>query len=222
MKISEELILRYYSGECSEEERQFVEKWLESSEDEPSKYSDEFISQIKEETWDKILSEKINREQIRSEVSQELPTVKGQKLTTKKDEKVVPMYKRIIRYAAVACLFIGTFFLGYIASPNAQADTIETSQQLTDVLHVYGGNDTYAKMDAARYRIKFEGTLSLYNGSQTPQQIVCGEQEFTLEPHRAYRLRGSDRKAYLAYESSDVYDDHITLSGGFSILKLND
>ncbi|MEM9830477.1 MAG: hypothetical protein AAF944_07550 [Bacteroidota bacterium] len=226
MNISKELILRYYSGKCSAEERQFVEKWLESSEDEPSKYSDELISQIKEETWGRILSEKLNRERIRSGVSPELSTLDDQKSTTRKGKKVILLYRRFSRYVAVACLAIGIFFAGHLSGRQSvsYAAEIKQGKQLTDVLYIYGGHGTYGQVDGSKYRLRFEGTLRLHNTAQASKQIVCGEQEFTVEPHRTYFLSGSDQDAQFTEEMNlpDAYDVFERLDGTFSIKGIYD
>ncbi|MGD1895052.1 MAG: hypothetical protein ACFB15_31220 [Cyclobacteriaceae bacterium] len=206
MIITKELLRRFHEGLCSEEERTAVEKWLRSTDDIPSvidiNYRREY-EESKEAIWEKI-----------TEMGPDLASSSSES----KRGKVVSLYQRISRYAAVACLIIG-ICIGYFASPpSAQADTVKKPKHLTDLLYIYGGNGAYTKMNATRYRVKFEGRLKLYNDADQPKQLVCGEQEFTLEPHRAYFLSGSNQNALLTKDQGQPY----SLEGDFSILELDD
>ncbi|MEM6841400.1 MAG: hypothetical protein AAF632_04185 [Bacteroidota bacterium] len=205
MKISRELLKKYAQGACTDEERAAVEAWLASEDTfEDTSYDAIFIPQK-----DSI------RENLLARLGGKWPS------STSESERarVVPLYQRLSRYAAAACVVIGTFFLGYFASPpSAQADTVKKPKHLTDLLYIYGGNGAYTKMNATRYRVKFEGRLKLYNDADQPKQLVCGEQEFTLEPHRAYFLSGSNQNALLTKDQGQPY----SLEGDFSILELDD
>ncbi|MEM9830349.1 MAG: hypothetical protein AAF944_06905 [Bacteroidota bacterium] len=202
MKITPQLLVRYQQNRCTPAEARAVEQWLRSADDEPSLLTEAQLARMQTEIWDTIS-----------------PEVLGSK-----SGKIIPWYQRSLRYAAAACLFIGTFFLGYFASPNAQADTVKKSKLLTDVLHVYGGDGTYGQVDGDRYRIKFEGKLKLYNSANQPKQIVCGEQEFTLDPHQGYYLSRSNTSPYLMNDKQLMggYDQQAKLVGGFSVLELSE
>ncbi|MEM6380573.1 MAG: hypothetical protein AAF705_20480, partial [Bacteroidota bacterium] len=142
-----------------------------------------------------------------------------------KSGKIVPWYKWGLRYAAAACVIIGTFFLGYFAAlPSAQADTVEKPKHLTDLLHVYGGDGTYGMVAGNRFRVKFEGSLRLYNGAQQIKQIVCGEQKFTLEPYETYYITGSTEKATLLGENQiyDIDHEEDELTRDFLVQRLDD
>ena len=48
MKISEALLKRFISGECTDEEKRFVENWLQSEETTDSGLSEKEISQMEQ------------------------------------------------------------------------------------------------------------------------------------------------------------------------------
>ncbi|MGD1890587.1 MAG: hypothetical protein ACFB15_08315 [Cyclobacteriaceae bacterium] len=104
------------------------------------------------------------------------------------------------------------------------ATEIKQGKQLTDVLYIYGGDGTYGQVDGSKYRLRFEGTLRLHNTAQASKQIVCGEQEFTVEPHRTYFLSGSAQDAQFTEEMNlpDAYDVFERLDGTFSIKGIYD
>ncbi|MEM9675599.1 MAG: hypothetical protein AAF992_23615 [Bacteroidota bacterium] len=203
MKMTNELLIKYAKGQCAPEEKGLVEAWLSEIEhpDLPS-YDDE-LDEITPKVW--------------SRLSQQLP---------KGGAKVVPMYKRVMHYVAAACLAMGLFFAGHLSGRQSvsYASEIKQGKQLTDVLYIYGGNGTYGQVDNSRYRLKFEGTLRLHNSANVPKQIVCGKQEFTLEPHKTYFLSGSDQDAHLTEEINlpDAYDVYDRLDGTFSIKGIYD
>ncbi|MEM9834273.1 MAG: hypothetical protein AAF944_26805 [Bacteroidota bacterium] len=226
MEISPELLRRYLNGECSPEERRQVERYLEAEKNKPSDLPDAQAEKMKVDFWQNISAV--------IQASGDLATGGPKGNTTGSPAAGLPaagppaapiisLRNRVTRYAAVACLVIGAFFLGFFASPNAQADTVKQSNQLTDVLHIYGGNGAYGMVAGNRYRVKFAGKLRVRNSANEPKQIVCGEQEFTLEPHRTYFLTGSDQQARITNESSypDAYNLRKELIGGFTFLKLD-
>ncbi len=209
MKITRELLERYGLGLCSEEEKKAIKRWFETLDD-PS------LSLTTDQTPE------FDREYTWSKMSQALPELQN-RISVRKAKNII-LLNKVARFAAAACLFIGTFFLGYFASPNAQADTVKKNKYFTDMLYVYGGDGAYAKLDGSRYLIRFAGRLRLYNDANQPKQIVCGKQEFTLEPHRTYNLSGSVEEATLSDNSEfpDFYIGNSELEGGFSMLRLYD
>ncbi|MEM9833807.1 MAG: hypothetical protein AAF944_24470 [Bacteroidota bacterium] len=199
--VDSELLKKYHRGLCTDEEKQAVEQWLASGGFEGA--------------LDLPDSEKAARKQ---QIWQTIARRAGWT-----EPKVVPMYRRVARYAAVACIVFAAFFGGRFSVSTANAtNTVDKTPK--DMLHIYGGNGAYAKMNADRYQLRFEGMLKLHNKAEQHKQIVCGEQEFTLEPHKTYFLSGSDRKAHLMteYDFLGTYHNRILLASGFSALKLND
>ncbi|MEM9673168.1 MAG: sigma factor [Bacteroidota bacterium] len=63
-----------------------------------------------------------------------------------------------------------------------------------------------------------EGTASVWNRlNQQSQQLTCGEQEFTLQPHQTYFLSGSDQRVRITDDSHfpDTYDLQNKLARAF-------
>ncbi len=213
MKITKELLERHGMGLCTEEEKKAIEKWFETLDDPSTNLT---VTGTPE----------VNEENIWSKMAQSVPELENQMSTSK--AKNILLLNYVTRFAAAACLLIGAFFIGYFtALPNAQANPTKSSNRLTDLpglLHIYGGDGGYGVVTEDRYRIEFEGRLALYNEAQHPKQIVCGEQEFTLEPRRTYYLSGSHRQASLVISEHwgiDAYrKEQPKLVGGFSFLRL--
>ncbi|MEM6843344.1 MAG: hypothetical protein AAF632_14040 [Bacteroidota bacterium] len=203
MKITPQLLVRYQQNRCTPAEVRAVEQWLLATDDESSSLTEAQLARMQTEIWDAIS-----------------PEVLGSK-----SNKIIPLPKRVTRYAAAACVIIGTFFLGYFAAlPSAQADTVEKPKHLADLLHVYGGDGTYGTVAGSRFRVKFEGSLRLYNEAKQTKQIVCGEQKFTLEPYETYCLIGSDEKATLLGENQiyDIDHEEDELTRDFLVQRLDD
>ncbi|MEM9832993.1 MAG: hypothetical protein AAF944_20335 [Bacteroidota bacterium] len=219
MIITKELLRRFHEGLCTEEERRAVERWLSTPDDIPAEVdldATRIFEESRESVWAKITD-------MQSELT---PSSREGE-----PRKVIPLHRRVSRYVAVACIIIGIFAAGFstgftFAKPSV--DTVKQTNRLTDLpnlLHIYGGDGAYGVVAGSRYRIKFEGKLRLYNEAPHPKQIVCGEQEFTLEPHRTYYLSGSNQQASIAISENQGLDSHSReqpeLVGGFSFLPLD-
>ncbi|MEM9830036.1 MAG: hypothetical protein AAF944_05340 [Bacteroidota bacterium] len=228
MKITDELITRYLSNQCTEEERRFVQEWLTSNEYDTSALTDDELDELGKSTWEAI--EKSNYESFKQADA-------APQLTDGQATKTISLPKKLTRYAAAACFIIGVFAAGLLTGftfAKPSTDTEKQARQLTDLpglLHIYGGNGTYGVVMEDRYRVAFKGKLKLYNEAQYPKQIVCGKQEFTLEPRRTYYLSGSHHQASLVisedwemdtYWGIDIYrEEQPELVGDFSFLQLD-
>ncbi len=89
MKITPELLKRYTSGQCTEEERRLVENWLPGKEDMTADLSEEEVTAETEWMW-RIISKDIA------------------------GPKTVPLYKKLTRYAAVACVAFLVFISSFL------------------------------------------------------------------------------------------------------------
>ncbi|MEM6845823.1 MAG: hypothetical protein AAF632_26675 [Bacteroidota bacterium] len=225
MIITKELLRRFHEGLCTEEERRAVERWLSTPDDIPAEVdldATRIFEESRESVWAKITD-------MQSELT---PSSREGE-----PRKVIPLHRRVSRYAAVACIIIGIFAAGFstgftFAKPSV--DTVKQSKQLitsSGLLHIYGGNGVYGVVTEDHYRVEFEGRLALYNEAQHSKRIVCGEQEFTLEPRRTYYLSGSHRQAILVIDEDwgmDTYwgintysGEQPELVGDFSFLRLD-
>ena len=192
IKVDNKLIKKYHLGLCSPQEEEAVSKWLESSE-----FNEELI-----------LESNVDHKQVMwQNISKDL------NLT---GTKVVPLYKKVIKYASVACLIMGVFFAGRYSTTDIPIYEITKVQQST--LLVYGGNGTYAKIPGDNFSLQFDGQLKLYNGSSSIKTVKVGNASYTLEPFKSYVLMGDIEKssliASLGFESMDEYGG---LKGDFSV-----
>lgn len=175
MKITTELLKKYASNTCSTQERQAVERWLTDTAAE--------VPQITDDQWEQ--ADALMRIDI------------GKHLSFHK-KPVVPLYKKWIRYAAVACVAAAVFFAGrYSATENTSLIAQQTTAQESNNLLVYGGNGAYAKIPGNKFSLQFDGRLKLYNGSKEIKTVTVGDKTYTLEPMQSYILMGDNEKSSL-------------------------
>ncbi|MEM6842289.1 MAG: hypothetical protein AAF944_23235 [Bacteroidota bacterium] len=207
MNISPELLKKYASGTCTEEERKLVEQWL--AHDDLSTTSPRAeLAEERTQVWRSIIQN-----------------------VGWSETKVAPMHRRMTRYAAAACVIIGVFAAGFSTGftfAKPAADTVKQTNQLASLsglLHIYGGDGAYGVVAGNSYRIEFEGRLGLYNEAPHPKRIVCGEQEFTLKPHQTYYLSGSHQQASIAKNENmgpGAEDkEELELASDFSVIQLD-
>ena len=167
MKISKALLARYAQKKCTEKERLFVENWLNSYETLDNVKEDGQFDKHKEEAWDYIA-----------------------KTNGFGNSKVTSLSKTIFKYAAVACIIFGAFVSGRVSASSNPDRTIK-SIEYEEHLYLTGGSDLQANLYGNRFKVKFRGTLQLYNASQKEQTIISGDSTFVLIPQRIYFLTGS-------------------------------
>ncbi|MEM9329418.1 MAG: hypothetical protein AAGA85_27405, partial [Bacteroidota bacterium] len=142
MKITEEILARYWNEACSEEERKAVEAWLVSNEREPDQLDEALISNAQDNVWE------------------DLQATIGQKEEAREVSLKFPLYN-VIKYAAACLLLLGLgamYFAGYSGRPVFEA---AASQELQLVLSI-PEQDKVARVDQGCV-VQFEGVLSLHN-----------------------------------------------------------
>ncbi|MDO5968261.1 hypothetical protein Q4Q35_00435 [Flavivirga aquimarina] len=203
MKVDNTLLEKYYNGFCSKVEQDIVEKWLASNKFDNSNPLDLPTGESKE----------AHKKKIWQDISQSLPS------TT---VKIIPLYKKLTRYAAAACFIMGVFFAGRYSKINNTtivAQEIAAKQKSHDLL-VYGGNKAYAKIQGDTFNLQFDGRLKLYNSSTSVKTIKVSNVTYTLEPRQTYYLLGNNNKSTLIannvrYDSApEIFS---VLKGDFSI-----
>ncbi|MEM1339583.1 MAG: FecR domain-containing protein [Bacteroidota bacterium] len=110
MKITEQLIIKYYSGKCTQEERVFVENWLASSEDEPSELSEKVLSEMDERTWRRI--QQTSKISLQSTDKDYAHLKKRDRFDANSNTGVsrkIPMRRNFSRISVAAFLAIGLF-----------------------------------------------------------------------------------------------------------------
>ncbi|MEH6657352.1 hypothetical protein [Leeuwenhoekiella marinoflava] len=205
MKVDGKLLEKYYKGHCTKAEQKAVEKWLASD-----TFDDNQVLELPESE-----SKEAHKQKIWKNISQ---------VIDKPAVKVVPLFKKLIRYAAVACVTATIFFVGrYSAIENTPPIALQTNAQGSNNLLVYGGNGTYAKIPGDAFSLQFDGQLKLYNGSEEVKTVTVGDKTYTLEPKQTYILMGDNEKssliAGLYFELEDVGLAKLKGDFGIRVLK---
>mgnify|MGYP001791973795 CR=1 FL=1 len=204
MKISKELLQKYASGTCTEEEHEFIEKWLNSG------------GSFSETGYERLFEprKEIVRQQLHRRLWHNYNTM-GRNT------------KRVIRLSAAACMLFGAF-LGGRVSANSKAPVALESPRFEEHLYIKGVKDVQGDLNLPGdyFRVRFDGTLRLYNASKKVQVVQSGDSLFTLEPNRAYYLSGNTKRAELNYTLTPAPGDvgkfdQSETALGFSILRLN-
>ncbi|MEM6895630.1 MAG: hypothetical protein AAF554_18170 [Bacteroidota bacterium] len=177
--VDKKLIEKYYKGECTLEEENEINDWLKSGEFEgglelPNKVKQEMKFRI----WQKV-SNKLD-----------FPVL-----------KVRAAYRKYLQLGIAACVICISFFGGRLSAKNLSATKNETPT-LKEHLYVNGGKDMIIDIPGDEFKIKFEGTLQLYNASQESQTINTGDSTLTLMPLTKYYLMGSSNEPKLIHHLS--------------------
>ena len=198
MKVTAELIKKYHLGLCTPEEALAVEGWLNSALKEDSILTDAELEMMGTNVWESVLG-----------------NIKPNQT------KTIPLYQRVVRYSAAACLVFASFSGGYLLRPyvsttEAAVASADTKGQLV----IYHNNGKSTRIPAGRYDLRFHGSLKLYNGSDTPMFVSCGVKTLLLEPWQTYYLSGSDENHSLDSGRHIANHDDLAqnLSGDFTVL----
>jgi len=175
-RVDGKLLEKYYTGRCTPEERKRVEAWLESGEAHETPDLPENVKMShKAQMWHNIMGE--------IDIAQ--PAA-----------KTIPIYKKVIRYAAAACVAITLIGTGYFYGINNDITVISAfTAEVPGQLHISTGADKTAKIDGDQFRIQFEGFLQLYNASNSKMSITAGGKSYVLKPSKVYYLTGSHKKS---------------------------
>ncbi|MEM1336092.1 MAG: hypothetical protein AAGF96_00010 [Bacteroidota bacterium] len=179
MDIDKKLIEKYFKGECTLEEEKKILDWLESGDfDGGLELPNKVKQQMKTRIWQKV-SNKVS-----------FPVL-----------KTTPAHRKYLQVGVAACIICISFFGGRLSAKNLSANTKETSA-LKEHLYVNGGKDMIIDIPGDEFKIKFEGTLQLYNASREIQTINTGDSTLTLLPSTKYFLIGSSDKPKLIHHLS--------------------
>lgn len=215
MKITDELILRYFSNKCTEKERLFIEEWLKSNEYDSSELTDDELIKLGKSTWEAIeksnhesfrradravLKENIEQKRVWFQLLQAIPKLKG-----REGSKTIFPHKKLTKYAAAACVIIGVFVGGLLTGFTYAKPLVNTEPG--DLLYIYSAQGVQGKLKGEQFQMRFDGKLKMYNGSLNPKIIICGDQQFVLEPRQAYYFSGSDDKIHLLDDRQILYQD---------------
>ncbi|MEM0942300.1 MAG: hypothetical protein AAGI25_21290 [Bacteroidota bacterium] len=205
MKITKELIKQHGLGLSTEKERKAIEEWFERLDD-PTSGPKASIDRDE------------NRKQIWFKISQAIPEL-GRYSSKESDTNVIPLHRRVIRYAAAACILLLTFFGGRFSANTANASTV-VDKTPKDMLYIYGGNRAEACLPGQEYKIKFDGQIKLFNDSFMEKKIHVGGKAFTLSSYSTYYLSGSAKSPTLL-SGQTTHDNPFEngLKGDFLIVR---
>ncbi|WP_192348767.1 hypothetical protein [Algoriphagus sp. Y33] len=200
MKITSALLRKHVAGLCTRQEAQEVEIWISSLEDDAVLSPEEMGN-----------SPQIIRERLY-----------GSLFGSGENTPIMPLYKKLARYAAAAFIIFATFFGGRFSASTANANMI-VDKSPKDHLYISGGNGTKGNLPGEVFKLQFDGTLRLYNSAMAQKSVQVGDTPFILEPRQTYYLLGTMEKPNLISSHTLYNDDNVfpTLAGDFSILRLD-
>ena len=198
-KIDRKLLQKFFTGTCSEDEKKRVEAWLVSGEyDEPLTIRETAKEQYKKLMWENISAD----------------------MDSGNNVPVIPLYKRLARYAATACIIFAAFFGGRFSAGTANANPV-ADKSPKDHLYIYGANGSWGHLPGQSFKVRFDGVVRLYNGSQGLKSIQVGDTSLVLESYQTYYLGGSEENPTLLNDDLFPFNKNgnARLKGNFSIFR---
>ena len=197
MKITKQLILKYYSGQCTEEERVFVENWMASSEDEPSELSENVLSEMDERAWKRI--KQTNKISLQREDKEYKRLKTLDRFGSNRNAKVsgtIPKYRRLARISVAAFLamvfFIAVFWL---LNPldSQPKDTMVSWKGYTTRQSIRGERPTITLPDGSTVHLNSESLLKF------PESFSDTERVVYLEGHAHFDVARNPDKPFIIY-----------------------
>ncbi|GAA3627355.1 hypothetical protein [Flavivirga jejuensis] len=193
MKITKELLKKYNQGKCTDAEKKEIELWL--------LVEDDHMTLSEEEFGDSIQN-----------IKQKLHTTLFEHQSK---SKVLPLYRTVMRYTAVACFIIAVFFAGRFSTTSNTSMAEAITEQQSNNLFVYGGDETHVKITGDVFSLQFNGSLKLNNDSKSKKTIKVGDNTYILIPKQTYYLMGNNHKSTLIADNTP----HRSVPKIFSMLK---
>ncbi|MEM6814847.1 MAG: hypothetical protein AAF600_10685 [Bacteroidota bacterium] len=167
MKITEELLERYWNEACSEEECKAVESWLESTETAPDQLDEHQVSDSKNNVWNEL------RKSIRKE---------------EKTKEILfnPSPYTYFNYAA-ACLLALVLGAGYFVKYSGNSLYEFASDEPLQLVLSIPEQDKVALVDQG-CMVQFKGVLSLHNPTSSKKTIICNGKPYLLEAGEKYLI----------------------------------
>ena len=199
MEITPALLEKYQLGTCTPDEKKAVEKWLDDTCDVPKDVPSTTTKAMSASVWTKVSGT------IATDIA---PTI--------------PLYRKVVRYAAAACILCAVFFAGRFSVDSVKADPVPKNP-LKDHLFIFGGDEAQAHILGESFEVKFDGTIKLYNSGFTPKTIQVGDTSIILSSQKKYYLTRSFENPKLRIHTSPTFGkgQAVTLSGDFSIHRLD-
>lgn len=202
MEVNKDLLQRYVDGQCSEEEKRLVEEWLEAQD---------------------LIRGSFDQVRLQKEIKLRWTAIEHH-MDKEEGAKIIPLYKKVLRYAAVACAVVAIFIAGRYSNNFQPEETLTAMQRFNQsgILHVRGGNGTEGKINGSSFDISLDGDLQLYNSSAHLMRVHCGNQVYELQPNKTYFLMGNKESSSLlsgkTLGSSEAFD--FELKGDFIVREI--
>ncbi|MEM0940424.1 MAG: hypothetical protein AAGI25_11660 [Bacteroidota bacterium] len=183
MEINKELLRRYADGECTNAEKKRVEDWLSERD---------------------VISGEFDELEIQREFNVRWTAIESL-MERDGGAKVIPLYKKLTRYAAVVCITVAIFVAGrYSTTPEINELVSQESTIEEQVLVIYGGDGGYGKIPGDSFKLSFDGQLKLYNASNNIKTISVGQMTYILQPKKTYYLYGNVESSSMIAGYNDI------------------
>ncbi|MEM1339254.1 MAG: hypothetical protein AAGF96_15955 [Bacteroidota bacterium] len=199
MKITNELLKKYAEGQCTDEEKAHIEKWMTSATTADEEVFVKEFEPHKESTWRSILVK-----------------------VTEKHPETLSIFRTVIKVSAAASILFAAF-LGGRVSANVNLPTPDSSLKLNEHLYIYSGKRSYGNLPGELFKVQFDGRIRLYNASKKTQKLMVGDSVFTLHPERNYFLTGSTESPELTTGRDKIIgtNGNNPVPSGFAILRIH-
>ncbi len=165
MEITQELLTRYYQGDCTQEEQKAVEEWMVSPESEISFPEGKDMNRIIDTMWSKF----------KEDIGDENPP-------ERESAGLLLYVGRLYPYAAAACLLLAVFSIAFLYQKTMpDVSVVMENTEETSIHHqAYGLNFTLAPessmkmvtdLKGATGQISFCGAIEVKNESEAITQI---------------------------------------------------
>ncbi|MEM9720057.1 MAG: FecR domain-containing protein [Bacteroidota bacterium] len=179
MKVTRELLEKYSRGECTADETAEIETWLSSVEDDSNLSEQEF-------------GDSINNIRLKLHETLSDPKLKN---------KVIPLYKRVTRYAAAAVFLCVIGFSAYYFSPGGSKQTLNGVQVVSADQTVEtrrGEKRTLRLPDGSTIRLNYESELKVSELFNDSKRIVylTGDAHFDVisDPEKPFIIYTQNAK----------------------------
>ncbi|MEO0554733.1 MAG: FecR domain-containing protein [Bacteroidota bacterium] len=174
-EISPELLNKYLNNECTTAEQQQVEAWLEGEKKKAADLPDPQIDRMEASIWEKV----------------------GQVVKVEEPAaRVIPLYKRVTRYAAAVILLFTTGFFAYDYlshdSPNPSGG-LSYFEDFQSVKTKRGEKRTVTLSDGSTIRMNYETEIKV------PEQFEGNERVVYLTGHAHFDVAKDTERPFIIY-----------------------
>ncbi|MEM9858241.1 MAG: FecR domain-containing protein [Bacteroidota bacterium] len=186
MEINRELISKYLRGQCSESESQHIKAWLESEEGEKAFPRESKLAQIESEMWKNISGDMDNNETA-----------------------IIPLYKRVVRYAAAVIILCAVgFSVYYFSSSELLKSETRVAELYQTVKTQRGEKRTVTLPDGSTIRMNYETEVKVPKQLEGDERVVylTGQAHFDVvrNPEKPFIVYTDDTKTRVLGTSFDI------------------